>query len=303
MNMVRLQKYLPYVIPIVSLAVLVMAHLILGPILERFEIYVSLESFLLVPLIQVWGAFFFHWRLTSYRMACLLPGLSTAILVTLWQIVSIVTANVYPRSMLLSFAWTFLTGVFISSFIGILPFTKHHRGDRSLQKRLLLSLAVIIGIMIIAPVILVTILMWPSAGYYAEFNAVREQLEAIPDVTIVNTWQHKDLTLEDCGVTLKVRECPLIQINFYEGGDWETAFQEIQGIRATRKTGDSESVVYMSTHDFQNAGLHITNLVEMISHLEQVLDALSQTEQMSSTTSRIHSARSVFMRCTSSGWS
>ena len=37
--------------------------------------------------------------------------------------------------------------------------------------------------------------------YYQEFNAVRNKLDNIDGLQIRDSWQHKDIVLEDCSLT------------------------------------------------------------------------------------------------------
>jgi hypothetical protein len=41
-----------------------------------------------------------------------------------------------------------------------------------------------------------------ESGYYGQFNRVRNTIREMPDVVILNQWQHKDVTLEDFGFKL-----------------------------------------------------------------------------------------------------
>jgi len=54
-------------------------------------------------------------------------------------------------------------------------------------------------------------------GYYGKFNRVLAVMEQIPDVRIVDTWQHHDVTLEDFGFTLVSASGQSTKVNFLEG--------------------------------------------------------------------------------------
>jgi len=56
-------------------------------------------------------------------------------------------------------------------------------------------------------------------GYYGEFNRVAAALESIPGVVITDSWQHKDLTLEDFGFQVRSGDTEVIHLRFHEGND------------------------------------------------------------------------------------
>ncbi|MES2572874.1 MAG: hypothetical protein V4710_22815 [Verrucomicrobiota bacterium] len=54
-------------------------------------------------------------------------------------------------------------------------------------------------------------------GYYGKFNRMRSVIEQMPDIRIVDSWQHRDVTLEDFGFTVISRTGQRAEINFPEG--------------------------------------------------------------------------------------
>lgn len=52
--------------------------------------------------------------------------------------------------------------------------------------------------------------------YYGQYNRVRNVIEAMPSVTIIRDWQHKDLSLEDFGFTLFIDEEREVVVKFLE---------------------------------------------------------------------------------------
>jgi hypothetical protein len=56
-------------------------------------------------------------------------------------------------------------------------------------------------------------------GYYGEFNRVASALESIPGVVITDSWQHKDVTLEDFGFQMRSGDTEDIHLRFHEGND------------------------------------------------------------------------------------
>ena len=55
-----------------------------------------------------------------------------------------------------------------------------------------------------------------ESGYYGQFNRVKHVIEEMPDIAIVDHWQHKDITLEDFGFTLRLPDGKEVDINFYD---------------------------------------------------------------------------------------
>ncbi|WP_299490669.1 hypothetical protein [Acaryochloris sp. IP29b_bin.137] len=57
---------------------------------------------------------------------------------------------------------------------------------------------------------------WVEFGYYGKFNQVRRIIQETPNLTIIDQWQHRDITLEDFGFTVRRPDGSTVQINFYE---------------------------------------------------------------------------------------
>ncbi len=55
-----------------------------------------------------------------------------------------------------------------------------------------------------------------TIGYYGKFNRVRNVTEHMPDVQIIDTWQHRDVTLEDFGFTIRSDSGRTAEVNFME---------------------------------------------------------------------------------------
>ncbi len=53
-------------------------------------------------------------------------------------------------------------------------------------------------------------------GYYGQFNRVKHVIEDMPGVTIIDHWQHKDISLEDFGFTLMVDGNRQVGVTFSE---------------------------------------------------------------------------------------
>jgi hypothetical protein len=55
-----------------------------------------------------------------------------------------------------------------------------------------------------------------KVGYYGTFNRVYSAIKQMPDVRIIDTWQHHDVTLEDFGFTVASPAGRPAKVNFLE---------------------------------------------------------------------------------------
>lgn len=147
--------------------------------------------------------------------------------------------------------------------------TKRPKAWRRLLVRILL---VIVGL----GVVLLPFVCLSDSFYYRHFNRIKAQLEAIPDVKIVDSWKHEDITLEDFGFTLKVRECPPIRLNFYEVNNWDRPFKKIEGISFLKYPGikGQYQLTRISAEEFGKAGVKVQNLGDVFANFESVLACL-----------------------------
>ena len=53
-------------------------------------------------------------------------------------------------------------------------------------------------------------------GYYGQFNRIKHVIEEMPEVDVVDHWQHQDISLEDFGFTLQLANGEQVQINFMD---------------------------------------------------------------------------------------
>lgn len=112
--------------------------------------------------------------------------------------------------------------------------------------------------------------------YYRHFNRVKARLEAMPDVKIVSSWKHEDITLEDFGFTLRVRECPPIRLDFYDGDDWFRRFKKVDGISFFKYPGikGQYQLTRISADELGKTGVKVQNLGDVFANLESVLACL-----------------------------
>jgi len=123
----------------------------------------------------------------------------------------------------------------------------------------------------------VAYLVFPSLFppfYYADFNRAREQLSAIPGVQIIDDWQHHDITLEDCGFTVRVNDSEPVRIDFHDGDDWTLPFKQLDGITVSYpynpRTNDYDEVSF-SARQLRDHGIDATNLGSVLKEISRLL--------------------------------
>lgn len=111
--------------------------------------------------------------------------------------------------------------------------------------------------------------------YYADFNRAREHLSAVPGVKIIDDWQHHDVTLEDCGFTVRVDDSEPVRIDFYDGQDWTLPFRTLDGVTVSYpynpRTNDYEEVSF-SARQLRDHGVDPTNLGSVLQDIEKLLN-------------------------------
>jgi hypothetical protein len=110
--------------------------------------------------------------------------------------------------------------------------------------------------------------------YYADFDRARDQMSAIPGVQIIDDWQHHDVTLEDCGFTVRANDSEPVRIDFHEGEDWEMPFKRVDGIIVSYpynpRTNDYERVSF-SARQLEDRGIDATNLGTVLQNVGSLL--------------------------------
>jgi hypothetical protein len=123
----------------------------------------------------------------------------------------------------------------------------------------------------LVPVVALLVFWWPDLDYYHHFRVIGGKLRSLPGVTIVGSWKHEDITLEDFGYAVRVRNCPPVSVNFYEGNEWHGLFERIDGIVV--RTGDYDRPYkVLSVPILKAKGLAVENLPNVIANLEAVLN-------------------------------
>ena len=111
--------------------------------------------------------------------------------------------------------------------------------------------------------------------YFADFNKARDRIAGIPGVKIIDHWQHHDLTLEDCGFTLRVNDSEPVRVDFHDGDDWSLPFRRVDGVIVSYpynpETNDYEEVSF-TARQLSDLGVDATNLSSVLQDIGELLD-------------------------------
>jgi len=110
--------------------------------------------------------------------------------------------------------------------------------------------------------------------YYEQYNAVKIRLDAIDGLQIRDSWQHKDIRLEDCGFDINIDD-QNVSLTFVDHQDWVALFTKIDGISIPMK--DHQRLV--TCEQLKSAGIEIDGLADVLENPESVFEFCSnQTE-------------------------
>ena len=98
--------------------------------------------------------------------------------------------------------------------------------------------------------------------YYQEFNAVQKRLGNIDGLQIRDSWQHKDIRLEDCGFDVSIDDRNA-SLAFTDHQDWVALFEKIDGIRIP-VDGHQRLV---TCKQMKSAGIKIDGLSDVLENL------------------------------------
>ena len=134
------------------------------------------------------------------------------------------------------------------------------------MKKLLITIA-FVGLALVA--------LYPIRGmfppfYYQEFNAVQNRLDNIDRLRIRDSWQHKDIVLEDCGFDVSIDDRNA-SLTFTDHQDWVALFDKIDGIRIP-VDGHQRLV---TREQMNSAGLEIDGLSDILENLGSVIEFCS----------------------------
>ena len=106
--------------------------------------------------------------------------------------------------------------------------------------------------------------------YYQEFNAVQKRLGNIDGLRIHDSWQHKDIVLEDCGFDVVIDDRNA-SLTFTDHQDWVALFDNIDGIRIP-VDGHQRLA---TCKQMKSAGIKIDGLSDILVNLGAVIEFCS----------------------------
>lgn len=106
--------------------------------------------------------------------------------------------------------------------------------------------------------------------YYQEFKAVQKRLDNIEGLQIRDSWQHKDIVLEDCGFDVSIDDRNA-SLAFTDHQDWVALFDKIDGIRIP-VDGHQRLV---TCKQMKSAGIKIDGLSDILENLGSVIEFCS----------------------------
>ncbi len=117
--------------------------------------------------------------------------------------------------------------------------------------------------------------LYPIRGFFppfydAQYNAVKDRLETIEDLQILDFWQHKDTRLEDCGFDVSIDDRNA-SLTFTDHQDWVALFTKIDGIRISMD-GQQRLV---TCKQMKSAGMEIDGLRDVLENLGSVIEFCS----------------------------
>ena len=140
--------------------------------------------------------------------------------------------------------------------------------------RLLTSL--IKGLALLSVLLALGLFVWFAVGpmtfnYDAEFDFVQRQLGRPGAVTIVDSWRHEDITLEDFGFVVRTAEGRVFELSF-RGARKLATFDAVDGIEFRRKG----KRVWTIDLNAPGAPIQIRDMDEFLSRADEVLAAFEE---------------------------
>ena len=148
------------------------------------------------------------------------------------------------------------------------PPSKNERKSRPWLVKTLLVVLVVVS----CPAVYVLISQIPFV-YYWHFNHIKSLVETLPDTKIIDFWRHEDISLEDFGFELQIRQNQPIRLDFYEGEDWYRNFKKIHGILFSKPynpASNNYETTPVSRKELARAGIRVSNLADVISQWEKI---------------------------------
>ena len=110
--------------------------------------------------------------------------------------------------------------------------------------------------------------------YFAEYKATKQRLKEVPNLRMLDDWQHHDLTLEDCGFTVSVGGSQPVLIDFYDDEDWSKRFHQLDGLvlrRPWEKQVVQGEVLYISQRELATIGVELNSLSDFLENIDKIV--------------------------------
>src|SRR5437868_7016313 len=137
------------------------------------------------------------------------------------------------------------------------------RGDQCVYTRA--------GILLCATAAIALLIPWAyNWAYYRDYRLVGDRLASLPGVRVIGSWKHEDVILEDFGYTIRVRRCPTVRLDFYDGHPGAELFEGIDELIVWSGDGSRPGKVVPGAA-LRAGGAESRNLPELLARLEAVL--------------------------------
>ena len=117
-----------------------------------------------------------------------------------------------------------------------------------------------------------------SIGYYGRFNRVKNKLEQIPEIQIVNESANKDLFLEEFYFTVQTKNNLQINLAFWDwGGYWDDELFDKAGGFCVGTDASSEVLLYPMTHGDRfekETGNKLRNAVDILKNIDRIIELI-----------------------------
>lgn len=112
-------------------------------------------------------------------------------------------------------------------------------------------------------------IMQINVFYNFKFNIIKDMLESIEGVKVVDSWRHEDVALEDFGFTLQTANGSKTSIDFYESNNWFKVFYKADGIVIDNANHNQK--VTISSQQLLEHKIKASNLKESVHSINQVV--------------------------------
>lgn len=109
-------------------------------------------------------------------------------------------------------------------------------------------------------------------GYYGEFNRVKSELKRVPEVQIVSTGMHKDLSLEDFWFGVQTESGLNLSLEFWDHHKTDELFEHADGL-LVQNPGSGKRLHYVLASGERletSTGQEIRNAVDVLKNFDKI---------------------------------